>query len=188
MMGSHGMIEKEYPYEESIGIPSIVSYPPEIQQDETIYVPVATEDWFPTILGLGDVEANEPTSGTDLTSLLRGDCDSLRRPGVMLEFVAEQRGGLPYAEEISFNEETWRGFRTRRYKYAVKGGPKGGDPWLLFDLNKDPYETENLVDNPDYQSEAQRLHGHLREYIDATDDDYGLKPAFGHDGINYWET
>jgi len=188
MMGSHGMIEKEYPYEESIGIPSIVSYPPEIQQDETIHVPVATEDWFPTILGLGGVEANEPTSGTDLTSLLRGDCDSLRRPGVMLEFVAEQRGGLPYAEEISFNEETWRGFRTRRYKYAVKGGPKGGDPWLLFDLNKDPYETENLVDNPDYQSEAQRLHGHLREYIDATDDDYGLKPAFGHDGINYWET
>lgn len=188
LLGSHGLIEKEHPYEESIGVPFILSHVGgDINQNVTIDEPIATEDWFPTVCGLAGIDLERQNGGADLTPLMRGERNSLDRPGVMLEFVREHRGGSSSGESIPFNRETWRGFRTRRYKYTVKGGPQGGEPWQLFDLQADRYETENLIEDPDYRATAGKLHGHLRDRIDATNDDFGLKPAFGHDGINYWE-
>ena len=84
----------------------------------------------------------DPKPGLDLSPLARGELDGLDREGVLLEFVAEMRPGLP------FHEETWRGFRTRRYKYTVLGDAHGGKPWQFFDLDEDPYELTNLVDDP----------------------------------------
>ncbi|MFB6217983.1 MAG: sulfatase-like hydrolase/transferase, partial [Halobacteriaceae archaeon] len=178
LLGSHGLLAKQHPYEESVGIPFVVSLPGEIDGGRVVEAPAATEDWFPTLLGLAGVDSGE-TPGADLSGLLRGG-DPPDRPGVLLEFVAEQRAGGPY------DDETWRGFRTERYKYTVKGGPEGGEPWQLFDLEEDPHEEENLLDG-DPPDAARELHGHLRDRLAATGDTYGLKPAFGHDGLGYWE-
>jgi arylsulfatase A-like enzyme len=35
----------------------------------------------------------------------------------------------------------WRGLRTRQWKYARHEDR----PWVLYDLEKDPYETNNLA-------------------------------------------
>jgi arylsulfatase A-like enzyme len=182
LLGSHGLLGKQRPYAESVGVPFVVSLPGEIDDGRAIAAPTCTEDWFPTLLGLAGVDPGE-TPGRNLAPLARGESDALDRPGVMLEFVAEQRAGGAFAEE------TWRGFRTERYKYTVKGGATGGEPWQLFDLESDPYEQENLLDDPDAAAErvAGELHGHLRVRLDETGDTYGLKPAFGHDGLGYWE-
>jgi len=83
---------------------------------------------------------------------------------------------MPYAEE------PWRGFRTTRYKYTVKGNPqRGAEPWQLFDLQADPYEQENRIDD---EETAARLHGLLRARLVATGDDYALSGAFGHPPLN----
>jgi arylsulfatase A-like enzyme len=175
LLGSHALSGKQHPHEESVGVPFIVSHPGGGIDDGSVFeAPTCTEDWYPTLLGLAGIDAPE-TPGTDLTPLMRGDTGSLARDGVLLEFVREDRAGGPYSAE------TWRGFRTERYKYTVTGGIAGGDPWQLFDLRDDPYEQENLVDDPDHEALAARMHGHLREALAETGDDYRLKPAFGHD-------
>jgi len=84
---------------------------------------------------------------------------------------------------MPYDDAPWRGIRTERYKYTVRGGPRAGEPWQLFDLERDPYERENLVDDPDHEATARELHGLLRERLVATDDLYRLRPAFGHEGL-----
>jgi arylsulfatase A-like enzyme len=170
MLGSHGLMMKQHPYEESVNVPFILSYPGgDLDAGRTVSAPTCLEDWYPTLCGLAGLSPEGDLPGVDLSGLARGDGD-LDREGVLLEFVYEGRPEMPYADE------TWRGFRTERYKYTVNGG----EPWQLFDLEADPYEQENLLGNR--EDLATRMHGLLRDALVEYDDGYSLAPAFGHDG------
>lgn len=181
LMGAHGLIGKKYPYEESTGVPFIVSHPQGgIGAGVVVQEPTCTEDWFPTILGLADLMPQSPKFGENLVPLMRGERDRSNRAGVMLEFVAETR------DKFSLKDKTYRGYCTEQYKYTVLGDHSGGVPWQLYDLHNDPYEQVNLVDSPDHVSIASELHALLRNRMIETEDDYVLKPVFGHDGLNEW--
>ncbi|MFB6135615.1 MAG: sulfatase [Halobacteriaceae archaeon] len=177
MLGSHGHMAKQRPHEESVGVPFVVAGGG-VEAGQVRPEPTCTEDWLPTLLGLAGLEPRDEKPGRNLAPLLRGETGDLDREGVLLEFVREARPGMPFAEE------TWRGFRTERYKYTVKGGMRGGEPWQLFDLREDPYEQENLVDDDAHEDVAHELHGRLRDALDRYDDPYGLRAAFGHDSLN----
>lgn len=100
---------------------------------------------------------------------------------MLLEFVSELR------PNIAFHDETWRGIRTDRYKYTVLGDAHGGRPWQFFDLQTDPYELENLVDDADHADEIRRHHQLLRDRMVQTYDHYVLAPAHGVAGLNEWD-
>ena len=179
--GSHGLVEKQFPFEESVGIPLIVSHPGrDWPADRAVDEPTHTEDLFPTLLGLAGISPKAPTPGVDLAPLVRGETEDLGREGVLLEFVDETRRGA------AFHERLWRGFRTRRFKYTVLGGPSGGRPWQFFDLQADPYELTNRVDDPACADEVRRHHKLLAEAIVRTGDHYVLSEAFGVEGVNLW--
>jgi arylsulfatase A-like enzyme len=183
MFGSHGLglTSGAYPYEESVGVPFVVSYPDgDIDDGRVIEEPTCSEDWYPTIRGLAGLDPDPAKPGVDLTPLMRGDRSTLDREGVFLEWV---RTSVPDAH---FTGEAWRGFRTERYKYTVRGDAYGCEPWQLFDLRKDPHETQNRIDDPDYRDTATELHGLLRDRMVATEDLAGLRAAFGHDALNAW--
>ncbi|MFK5603952.1 sulfatase family protein [Haloferax volcanii] len=187
LLGSQGSMAKQHPYEESVGVPLIVSYPDGgIDTGRTIDTPTCTEDMVPTFLGLAGIETGQDLPGADLTPLMRDESETLDRDGVLLEFVREVRPMMPY------HDETWRAFRTERYKYTVKGydnmSPgsftEWGEPWQLYDLEDDPYEQHNLVDDPEYREIAREMHGRLRDALIEYDDQYALDAAFGHDSLN----
>lgn len=180
LLGCHGLLAKQRPYEESIGIPLIVSgaY---VNQGRVVSEPACTEDLFPTLLGLAGIRPAAPKPGIDLTPLATGAVERLDREGVMLEFVSELR------PNIVFHNETWRGIRTRRYKYTVLGDAQGGKPWQFFDLEADPYEMDNLVDDAKHADEVRRHHELLRDRMVETYDHYVLAPAHGVDGLNEWD-
>lgn len=177
LLGSHGVQAKQRPWEESIGIPLIVSR----GGGRVVADPVCTEDLFPTLLGLTGLAPRDPKPGLDLTPLVDGGPDELDREGVLLEFVAEMRPFMP------FHDETWRGIRTRRYKYTVLGDANGGRPWQFFDLEADPYEQHNLVDDPDTAELVKHHHDLLRDRLVDTNDHYVLAPALGFSGVNTWD-
>jgi arylsulfatase A-like enzyme len=52
----------------------------------------------------------------------------------------------------------WHGIRGERYKLVVR---EGGDPWLLFDLQSDPAERRNLIDDPKSSVLLAKLMSHL---------------------------
>jgi arylsulfatase A-like enzyme len=179
--GSHGLNSKQHPYEPSVGIPLIIKDPtcPE-SAGKVVAMPTNTEDLFPTILGLGGVTPLDDVPGEDLTQLVRNDT-APGREGVMLQFVSETRHGAQY------HERTWRAFRSERFKYTVVGDINGAHPWHFFDLENDPHEMKNLVDDPDWADEVKRHHQLLRDEMVRTEDDYVLAAAFGIEGLNLWQ-
>ncbi len=180
--GAHGLRGKQWPYEESTGIPLIVADPRRPDRaGAVIGDPVSTEDLFPSVLGLAGLKPRDTPPGENLAPLVHGDVRGLDRAGVMLEFVAEVRRGM------AFYDWVWRGFRTARYKYTVRGDNHGGDPWQFFDLVNDPWEQRNLLDDPAYREEIMRHHDLLLRRMRETDDHFVLRPAFGREGLNIWD-
>lgn len=180
--GAHGLRGKQWPYEESTGIPLIIADPRHPDRaGAVIEDPVSTEDLFPTILGLAGLKPRDVLPGENLAPLIHGNVGRLERDGVMLEFVAELRQGM------AFYDWVWRGFRSARYKYTVRGDNHGGRPWQFFDLEEDPWEQRNLLDDPAYRGEIKRHHDLLLNRMKETDDHFVLLPAYGREGLNTWD-
>ncbi len=182
MGGSHCLREKQYPYEESVGVPLIVWGPGAgVPNGTTFQTPTCTEDLFPTLLGLADVGVPEGLPGEDLSGLIFGEHPAPDRPGVMLEFVHELR------PNVAFHGKAYRGFRSQRYKYVVAGPEAGGlKPTLFFDLRADPCELHNLIDDPRHTETIKQHHGWLLERMKETEDSVFVAAAHGHPAANAW--
>lgn len=178
--GSHGLLGKAEPWEESIGVPLVAwsANPGLVPGGRRVAAPVGTEDLFPTLVGLAGGIASPAGPALDLAPVIRGEATDVERDGVLLEFVAEVR------PERAWFDATWRGVRTRRHKYTVHGGASGAEPWQLFDLGQDPFELTNLVADPAHAGTAAELHERLADLLERSADDYPLKPAFGARGCN----
>ena len=179
--GAHGLKGKQWPYEESIGIPLVI-YDPRTSEKpkKIIYDPTCTEDLFPTFLGLCGLESKTILPGFNLTHLLSETGSHLPREGVMLQYVAELR------ERFIFHDSVWRAFRTQRYKYVVRGDKNNSEPWMFFDLENDPYEGNNLVGNSQFNEEKKYLHKLLRNRLIETEDSFALSSAWGIPSLNEW--
>ena len=68
----------------------------------------------------------------------------------------------------------WRCIVTRDgWKYAcVKGGE-----WLMYNLNDDPYEQNNLAFNTRYKAKRKELNARLREWAEQTGDAFPFPEA-----------
>ncbi len=175
--GSHGLCGKQYPYEESAGVPLLIAGPG-IPASRDVDTPVCTEDLFPTVISLAGLPARDDLPGMDVSPLAKGQANTLDRPGVMLQFVFETRPNMPFHRCI------WRSFRTQRYRYDVAGDLTGMRPWQFFDLQADPWEQTNLIDSPDHQDLIARHHRWLYERMRDTIDDAALAPAHGMPSLN----
>lgn len=177
LLGCHGLLAKQRPWEESIGVPLIFSGPG--TDAGVITDPTCTEDLFPTLLGLAGIRPRDAKPALDLAPQIRG------------EVTAIDRDGCCSSSSLSCDptscSTTRRGIRTDRYKYTVLGDAHGGRPWQFFDLQTDPYELENLVDDADHADEIRRHHQLLRDRMVQTYDHYVLAPAHGVAGLNEWD-
>jgi arylsulfatase A-like enzyme len=182
LSGSHGLRAKQWPYEESVGIPLIV-YDPRVKAPAGTVLndPTCTEDLFPTFLGLAGLSPKNPLPGINLAPLIQGTQAALSRQSVLLEFVAEHRAGAV------FNDAVWRAVRTRRFKYVVKGDKFGAEAWFFFDLENDPGEQNNLLEDPNYQEQITKHHHLLCDHLITSQDPFVLLPAYGCAGVNTWE-
>ncbi len=173
--GSHGLLGKAEPWEESIGVPLIVYSANEdlVPPGRVCDAPLQTEDLFPTLIGLAGGAANAKLPREDFSRFILGRAPVPERDGVLIEFVTETRPNRAYYDE------TWRGIRTRTHKYTVLGDRSGARPWQLFDLLADPYEQRNLVAATAAQGVAADLHAKLITLLELSEDDFALAPAFG---------
>jgi arylsulfatase A-like enzyme len=170
--GSHGLLGKAEPWEESIGVPLIVAGPG-VPPGREAAMPVHTEDLFSTFVGLAGGSERPAPPRVDLAPFIRGEAPPPERPGVLLEFVTETRANR------SYYDKRWRGIRGPRHKYTVLGDMTGALPWQLFDLEADPFELRNLLAEPGHEPVAAAMHRALIGLLDAAADDFALAPAFG---------
>ena len=172
-IGDHGFFQKqERHYDAGIRIPLIISGPG-LEKNAVRQEIAQLEDICPTILDLHDVPqpqlnysnrySSQPdtwplTSGRSLVELCRGKHpDNWRQEAYIESFRYFGQDALG----------TWaRTIRTDRYRYTYYPDGNGEQ---LFDIESDPDEQNNLINNPEYASVRQELKDRLMELIIAQD-------------------
>ena len=148
MLGSHGRWKKQVPWAESLRVPFLLRYPAAFGREaRTVPAVLDAPDVMPTLLGLCGIDVPDSVEGADASPALRGQpVDELDAALLGLPYPFHQwnrqRGGKEY-----------RGVQTARYTYVrdLTG------PWLLYDNDADPYQHENLCNDPAHQAVQAEL-------------------------------
>lgn len=166
MLESHGWLDKEKPWEESINVPFVIRWPGGIPGGRELGELYSTVDIAPTLLGLMGFEAPVQAQGLDFSGLLSVGSG----PDPESAFIMNIRPG----KETTITEiGDWRGVRTRQYTYVKTVMSGAVTPWLLYDNLNDPFQKTNLVANPDYALIRQELEVLLTGRLSQVGDYFG---------------
>jgi arylsulfatase A-like enzyme len=149
-LGEHGLYDKRFMYEESFRTPMMIRYPQAIKAGNKLSQFVLNLDIAPTLLDLAGIKPPADMQGESMKPLLT------RQP-----LLKKWRDEIYYHYyEKSFNLTAHYGIRTRQYKLMHFYDPVDG--WELYDLKKDPYETTNVYNKPQYQAIVTGLKARLK--------------------------
>ena len=161
MMGSQGMRLKRKPWEESIRVPGIVRYPRKVLGARTTDALLSHVDFAPTWLALCGIEAPQAMQGTDLSAVVLGQTEQGPDSAFFQIFGPYHAGGAVAG---------WRGIRTARHMYARYEK----EPWVLYDLQEDPYELNNLAADPAAAPVREELEQRLADWMERTGDSWSF--------------
>lgn len=163
-LGDHGWYDKRFTYEESLKMPMVVRYPPEIRPGTTSSRMALNVDFAPTFLDLAGVPVAEHMQGRSLLPVLRGEEPADWRTGMYYRYWVHL--------DVMHNVWAHYGLRTARFKliyyYAQGCGACGASDelrtpeWELFDLEADPQELNNVYADPAYADVVAKLTEELR--------------------------
>lgn len=155
MTGSHGgMIDKGYPYEEAHRIPLIVSWPGRFAEGQRSSAMVYNMDVFPTLLDALGLPVPD-RDGQSFLPILEGDEGAGGRREIYLEFHGLR---FLYSQRALVTDDGW--------KYVFTPGDRDE----VYDLNADPAELHNLIDESDAVEHIERLQNRMMELAHAVDD------------------
>ncbi|MEM9789731.1 MAG: sulfatase [Planctomycetota bacterium] len=167
MHGSHGMFRKTNPYEESLRVPCVIGGCRDKYDGRPgrLDAPLNHVDYAPTTLGLCGIDPPEWMVGFDYAPFrLRSATPPEPPDSAFCQLVEPTRHGHS-------TDRPWRAVVTRDgWKYACLEG----QPWLMFNLNEDPYEQANLAHNTAFGAERRRLQDRLAQWIADTGDRFTL--------------
>jgi arylsulfatase A-like enzyme len=158
-VGVQGGAGKVVPYEGSIRVPLLVRAPGLARIQGTCPVPVSSLDLPVTMLALAGIQPPRDWPGRNLMPVLRGEAGH----GIdhaICEWADERSdrfGGLAY-----------RLIRTPRYKLII--WKQAERPAELYDLEADPLEEHNLIDEPRLANVQEDLGQKLTAWMRQTRD------------------
>jgi arylsulfatase A-like enzyme len=166
MHGSHGMLRKTCPFEESIRTPFLMSggipRPPSMKVGR---LPVVSNhvDIAPTTLGLCGIKKPDWMEGADLSH------HRINKPAAGSDpDSAYLQNVVPTGHPDSINAP-YRGLVTKDgWKYVCFQNQS----WLLFNLNDDPFEEANQAYNNRYRAERKRMISRLKQWVADTNDKF----------------
>jgi arylsulfatase A-like enzyme len=160
-LGSHRQHGKEMPYEESISIPFLIRYPEKVRGGTKTDALLAPVDMMPTVLSLAGVPIPE-VDGKDISGAAMGKDKDVQDAVLLMKLTWIGNSW------IANGNGPWRGVRTKRYTYARRSDSL--KPWMLFDNIDDPWQMNNLVDNPEYAGLLKKLDTRTNELLSKAGD------------------
>ena len=135
--GEHGLIDKRHFYEESVKVPLLVRCPELFKGNLKPTQMVQNIDIAPTILEVAGVNKPEYMPGVSMIPLLADDAAAVKRDEIFYEYYWEY--DFPMTPTVF-------GMRTDQYKFIKYHGI--WDRNELYDIQKDPNEFHNVIDEP----------------------------------------
>lgn len=136
-LGEHGWFDKRFIYEQSLRMPLVMRYPAGIDKEQVLDNMVMNLDFAPTILDYAGVEIPEDIQGRSFRKVTEGETPDDWRESVYYHY---------YEYPAVHSVKRHYGIRTDRYKlvhfyYDI-------DEWELYDLENDPDEMNNIINDP----------------------------------------
>ncbi len=141
-IGRHGLLGKQNMYDHSIRVPLLIAGP-DVPAGKTLDQDVYLQDIMATSLQLAGVEKPAYVEFTDLNEYIKDNQKASTLNGVYGAYLNLQRM-----------------IRKDGYKLIVY--PKVNQ-FLLFDMEKDPLEMENLADKPEFKEIKAKLFESLKK-------------------------
>jgi N-acetylglucosamine-6-sulfatase len=157
--GEHGLgPERRFAYEEGIRSPFLVRFPPRVKPGTHIRDLVICQDIAPTLLDLAGGKPGAQIQGRSLVPLFAGTRKGWRK-SILVEYWAEQ--AMPWLVGMSY-----KAVRTDRHKliHWVNRG-RSGELDELYDLERDPYELDNVIRSRANVAVRERLRRELRRLV-----------------------
>lgn len=133
MHGSHGLFRKGWPFEESIRVPLLVRAP--------------------------DARGTNGHTSTSAASLVDLRAFTVAMAEGRDAAFSTERAFVSMPSVVALPDQCdrrWRGVRTATRKLILNSD---GSPWLFYDLERDPLELNNLVNEPARATEMETLRG-----------------------------
>ena len=161
MLFSHGVQNKQRPWEESIRVPFLIKHPV-ITEGYSSTVLLNTPDIMPTLLSFCGLSIPQDVEGNDLSKMIL----NLEKDTTDAVLLASYHAFGQWSKKYGGVE--YRGIRTRRYTYVVT---LQGD-WMLYDNQKDPYQQSNLAFMPGYETIKKKMSVLLERELIKTNDSF----------------
>ncbi len=183
-IGDHGrpmLRGKQFLYEQGIRIPMIIRWPGHIQPGTVVNELISALDLAPTFLKLAGADVPEHMHGHVFLGPNRGKPrryifaardridEAVDRIRCVLDkqfkYIRNYMPNMPYLQPQIYREMNYPTREPLMQMFAQKKLNKVQARFFqsnkpqeeLYDLQKDPWETENLANNPKYQNELKRL-------------------------------
>lgn len=151
-LGEHGLAGKWYGHEESVRVPLIIFDPRDGNSLKgTVSDKIALNiDIAPTILAYAGVEAPETMQGFDLVKLASADSSIPDRKDFFYEHTFMGSPAIPKVEGVVQIDQKYMKFIEHGYEE-------------FYDLKKDRLEKRNVVSEPAYQHEVEKMRKRYQE-------------------------
>ncbi|MEM9329453.1 MAG: sulfatase/phosphatase domain-containing protein, partial [Bacteroidota bacterium] len=173
-IGEHGLFDKRMMYEESIRMPFVISYPPEIDPNSVNDDLILNTDFAPLFLDYAGLSIPPSMQGRSFRANLQGLTPDDWRDAFYYRY---------------WTHETHRpahlGIRTKDEKLMFLYGidlrdasnPSTSPSWEYYDLAEDPKEINNLYNEPTKAERIQKLKSKLSELKVEAQDNESAYPA-----------
>jgi len=152
-LGEKGWFDKRFMYEESLSMPLLMKYPGVIEPGTEITALTQNLDFAETFLNVAGVEIPKDMQGKSMLPLLTDDIDNNDfRDAIYYHYY-----DFPAFHMV----KKMYGVRTKRYKLIHVYDDI--DEWELYDLQEDPSEIHNVINDDDYNDIEEQLHKRLDE-------------------------
>ena len=153
MFGEHGLIDKRVAYEPSMRVPMLVQCPALIKGGTVVNEMVANIDVAPTIMQAMGLKGPAHMDGKSFLPLAEGRSIPWR----------EQFLYVYYWEKNFPQTPTTFAIRGDRYKYITYYGLWDADEF--FDIQNDPDESRNLIQDPAHQKQVKQMENKLYQMM-----------------------
>jgi arylsulfatase A-like enzyme len=156
-LGEHGWFDKRFMYEESFRTPMLMRYPGQIKAGSINNNMVLNMDIAPTVLEATGVKIPTDMQGKSFLNQVK-NTNTKGRDALYYH----------YYENGEHSVSPHFGIKTERYKLIRFY--KRVNTWELYDLQKDPSEMKNLINEKAYQKQVVMLKKQLLQQIKQYED------------------
>ncbi|WP_366943610.1 sulfatase [uncultured Polaribacter sp.] len=164
-LGEKGWFDKRFMYEESLAMPMLMKYPTVIKSGTEVTALTQNLDFAPTFLDFAGVKIPEDMQGKSLKPLVT----NAQKDEDFREAIYYHYYDFPAFHMV----KKMYGVRTNRYKLIHVYDDV--DEWELYDLQEDPSELNNLINDKEYQeikADLQQKLAQLQKEYNVTEEEF----------------